>query len=275
VPTIKFALSFGVPVVFHHFTGIIHSSIDRVILERYVSLHELGIYTLGYQIGMVLSVIVSSFNKTWIPNYYELMQNDLVDRPYHVKRALNFWLPFVGFFCLIGSLWSSEFLFFMTPTRYHASAKIVPIILFGYVFECLYYFAVNPIFFYKKTKILPFATGSAALLNIGLNFLFIPKYGIMGAAYATVISFAYTALVIYQIGKRLFDPGYDLSRIIVLISVLFVGCILINFDQFSVAVELAKIAILIGYMWFGYMLFKDTFHPVLKRLITGLVKNWN
>lgn len=80
----------------------------------------------------------------------------------------------------------------------------------GYFFHGLYYFAVSPIFFHKRTILLPWFTGSAAAVNIGLNFLLIPHLGIVGAALATTISMLFQAVVVYLFGKRLHDHGFKL-----------------------------------------------------------------
>jgi O-antigen/teichoic acid export membrane protein len=144
---------------------------------------------------------------------------------------------------------------------------IVPIILFSYVFEGVYYFMSKPIFFYKKTKVLPFTTGSAALVNIVLNLIFIPTWGIMGAAYATAISSVFMAVVVYLVGRRLFDPSYDLGKILLLLVVLFVTGVLIRYDGMSLSVELLKTVIVFGFVGLSYFCFHEYFPAVVGKTI--------
>ncbi len=264
---LKYALSFGLPVVFHLLASVSLNFIDRVILERYVSLADLGIYTLGYQVGMVMSVLVNSFNQAWAPNYYDLMKDKNLNHSWHVKRVFYIWLGVIGTICLIGSMWSKELLLFLTPAKFHKSAQIVPIIIFSYVINGLYFFAVNPILFFKKTKFLPFTTGTAAILNIMLNFLLIPKYGIMGAAYATVISFMFMAVSVYLISLRLFNPGYNILKVGIVLSCLVISYELLKFHEITLQVELIKSSILVSFVCIIFIFFKKYFLTTSPSLI--------
>jgi len=259
---VKKALSFGLPIVLHLLCSTSLLLVDRLILERFVSLSDLGIYTLGYQIGLGMSVLVASTNKAWTPNYYELMNQENMDRGYHVRKAFGFWLTGIGLICLAGGLWSHEIISLLTPEKFHGSAKIVPIILISYVFEGLYFFAVNPIFYYRRTLILPFFTGSAAILNIGLNLLFAPRFGIYGAAYATLISYVVLAILVFLFSRRLFNPHYELIKIFFLIFLLS-SCLWPIFQQNSFIVEIIKVAIVGMYLFLSFVLFQDYFRPII------------
>ena len=263
---VKYALAFGVPIVFHLLAGVMHNSIDRVILEKYVSMDQLGIYSLGYQIGMVMSIIVTSVNKAWQPNYFDLMSSETHDRAYENRRMFALWLFGIGSICLIGMLWAKEFLILLAPESYHAAAGVVPIIIMGYFFQGVYFFAVSPIFHFKKTKILPFLTGAAALLNITLNLLFIPRFGIYGAAYATLISFAFQAVFVFIVSRRLFDPHLELWRIALAFFILL-GVPLSGFSiNFSLKMQFIKSAYFIFFCGLVLISFYSYIRPVVSRI---------
>ena len=76
---------------------------------------------------------------------------------------------------------------------YRRAASIIPIVALGYTLQALYFVTVAPVFFAKKTKLLPPLTIAAAVLNVGLNLLLIPVLGIAGAAWATLASFGLLA----------------------------------------------------------------------------------
>lgn len=263
------ALSFGIPILFHLLAGTLHGSIDRIILERYISIGELGIYTLGYQIGMVVSVIVGSINRAWQPNYFEFMSSNMSEEQkcFENRRMFAFWIIGIGGICLIGMLWAKEFLILLTPEKFHASADVVPIILFGYLFQGMYFFAVSPLFQFKKTKFLPFLTAASALVNIVLNFVFIPHYGIYGAAYATAASFFFQACVVYFVSKKLFDPRYEL--IVVLFVIMFIFSILLcnEYIPLSILGELFKVFYLIIFCVITFVMYKKYTFPVFSKII--------
>ena len=69
----------------------------------------------------------------------------------------------------------------------------------------------------KKTDYLPVAIGIAAVLNIVLNFVFIPHLGIWGSAWATLISYFVSAVVIYLFSRKIYPIKYEWKRIFTLI----------------------------------------------------------
>ena len=264
------SLTFGLPIVVHLVASNLLLFIDRYILERYVTLSELGIYTFGYQIGLVMSVLVSSINKAWVPNYFEMMNQKDIDHSYQARKILAVWLTGIGLVCLVCSLWSHEFLIFLAPEIFNESAKIVPIIMMSYVFEGFYYFAVIPFFYYKKTLYLPFFTGTVALLNIGLNLIFIPTFGIYGAAYATLISYVLLSVFVYLLSRRLFNPHYELAKILFLLILLSL-CLWDGFLQVTAVAELVKLAFVAVFIISGMVLFKSYFIPTIYILKKELI----
>ena len=267
---VKYALAFGVPIVFHLLAGVMHNSIDRVILEKYVSMDQLGIYSLGYQIGMVMNIIVASVNKAWQPNYFDLMSSDTHDKAYENRRMFALWMIGIGSICLIGMLWTTEFLILLTPKNFHAAAGVVPIIIMGYFFHGMYFFAVSPIFQFKKTKMLPFLTGAAALLNITLNLFLIPAFGIYGAAYATLISFAFQAVLVYIIGRRLFDPDFEKIKIAVAVSPLLLVLLTGLSLNVSFHIQFIKFIYLLGFVALTGILFRPYTQPMFMKFYTRL-----
>lgn len=256
---LRYALSFGVPIVFHLLAGVMHNSIDRFILEKFVSLEQLGIYTLGYQIGMLMSIVVISVNRAWQPNYFEFMStNDNIGTYFENRRALAFWITFIGTLCIAGIMWAKEFVILLTPPTFHNSAGIVPIIIFGYFFQGLYFFAGSPIFYFKKTKFMPFLTGSAAFLNIILNLLFIPSIGIYGAAIATLISYIFMSIVVYVFGKRLYNPHYEIKILAILIIIIGSSFVLSKIEA-SLLNELYKLSYILLYIALSIKLYKPYF----------------
>ena len=252
---LKFAFVFGLPIVVHLLTSVILESIDRVILEKYVTIDKLGIYTLGYQIGMVVSIVVASFNKAWTPNYYELMNENSSNKEEKVRQVFYAIIAFIGAICIIGSLYTNEYLPLLAPPIYYEARIIIPVILFSYFLQAYYFFGVQPVFYYKKTKILPLVTGSAAIVNIVLNYLLIPSYGIVGAAYATAASHIYLAVIVHFIGRRYFNPNYNFLKLAIISVYLFLVCCIIRFDEVNLKNEIYKVGLLIIYVMICYKSF--------------------
>ena len=85
------------------------------------------------------------------------------------------------------------------------------------------------IYHLEKTGWISWVRGIGAIVNIILNFLFIPKYGIMGAASGTCFSFMLMAVILYFINKRIFPISYNWNRL----GMIFATAGLIYFIQFN------------------------------------------
>lgn len=246
---LAFSLSYGLPIVIHLLSGVMHSSIDRAILADMVPVAELGLYTLGYQVGTAMSIVTTSVNRAWQPSYYDIMGSSDPKKDHHIRRTFNLWLILMSVICTTGILWGGDILELITPEQFHGATVVVPYVMLGYFFYGLYYFAVSPIFFYNKTIWLPWFTVAAAAVNIGLNFLFIPYLGITGAALATTISMVFQAGVVYIFGRKLHNHGFNLIATAVIILpmlIALIGPLYINDKIISQGVRFASLLLLIA-----------------------------
>ncbi len=264
---IRAMLTMGLPLMIHMTAGAAMVSVDRLILNKYLSLSNVGLYTLGFSFGSVMSTIVISINRAWMPNYYQLMNQRDVDRARETRRMFCVWITVIGTACIAGSIWSRELVELLATEKFFTAARVVPMILLGFFFQGVYFFMAGPIFYFKKTFLLPIITLTAAFTNLGLNVLLIPEYGIMGAAVATTVSFITLAAMAYFLGRRYYDPRFEVFRMLVLMAVVSTASIsaLLNPNP------LLKGAFVPGYLLLCYMLFPLYLKP-LARTIVSYVK---
>jgi O-antigen/teichoic acid export membrane protein len=272
---LAFSLSFGIPIVFHLLSGVIHNSIDRAMLADMVTVAELGLYTLGYQVGMVMNIVVVSVSKAWSPNYFELMESQSTEKDYHVCRTYNLWVIVMASICLAGILWGGDVLNLMTPEKFHGASIVIPFVMLGYFFNGLYTFAGMPIFFFKKTAIFPWLTGAAAAVNIGLNMFLIPIFGIVGAALATTLSMCFKAVVVYLANLKIHNHGLPVKKTIIIsiaMACSFVGPLYIEDVFFSQAIRVVSMIVV---MLLLVVFFKPDVLILFNRTMRLLNKNYN
>ena len=224
---LKYALAFGFPIVIHLLMGTIHSSIDRLMLEHYLPISQLGIYTLASSVAMVLHMFVMAFNQAYQPSYYQLMDSGQDDTQKNIIQTFLFWLALITTATCIGIIFGGAFLSFFAGKQFNKVGEIFPYLLLSVYSGSFYFFFSSPIFYFKKTKFLPLITGSSALINIVLNFFLIPRYGILGASVATIISHIWISVISCMIGNRLFKVKWPFKYIVVSI-VLVIGSFLIS-----------------------------------------------
>lgn len=144
------------------------------------------------------------------------------------------------------SLFSKEALAILAPEAYLGACTVVPIVVLGMVFLNGSGFFSFGISIAKKTKYrIPLAMIPTAI-NIGLNYLLIPHYGMIGAAIATLISSAIYAVSSFVVSQKLYYVSYNLASFFKILAVVAViisaGYFL--FSDISVANILIKVALL-------------------------------
>ncbi len=261
---IRVSLGYGLPLVPHMLAGWVLAASDRLILERYVSLAELGLYNLGYQLGMVMSFLVTGINQAWSPYYFRLMKT--TSNPEHkIIKAVSIYMTLIGGICLAGVLFTAEIIYILLPDRYYGATPYVGPVLLGYLANGLYYFASMPLFYHKKTKTIPVLTASAAILNIFLNLWLIPLYGAIAAAWTTTIAFGFLFLVFLPIGRRYQKIDYPFAQYGALLSIIIVSTLIVpQLSVLGLKTELIKIALLTIYAVLAYVML---ILPYMKRNI--------
>ena len=123
-------------------------------------------------------------------------------------------------------LWNYTFI----GEQFWASTQIVPIIALAYIFHALYLLQLPGIYLLVKSGWIAWVRGVGAVLNITLNFLLIPTYGIVGAAVATCISYLLIAVLFYIINQKIFTISYNWRKLgIIALSTGVIFIIQINF----------------------------------------------
>jgi O-antigen/teichoic acid export membrane protein len=253
---IKYGLHLGIPIELHAMAGVVLNTVNRVILESYVTKDQLGLYTLGYQIGMAVSVISRSINNAWQPNFYELMNGPIARVENESRRFFALWTLLLGNVCMAGVTFCKEILMLFVSPQYQDAFIITRIILISFFVQAFYFIEVTPIFYNKKVAVLPWLTGGAAALNIWLNFSLIPRYGINGAALAQGLSFLVLAGLVHLVGRRYFDPDYEYGRALVLLLMMFPAFLIEKSGGFIWSLLLGKFVYFVLFAAVSLVLFK-------------------
>jgi len=204
---VKTALNFGIPLIFSSIGIMLLNLSDRYMLQVFTDLKTVGLYDLGYRIaGIINMFLIMPFSLALLPSAYKVYKTE-GDKRYYSKLMtyMCFVLVWAG---LALSLFSKEIvgLFALNP-EYNSAFVIIPIIILSYIFSATRNLASLGMFLTKNTKHIAYITISAAILNISLNFLLIPKFGMIAAAYNTLISF----VLFYFITKYYADKFYKVS----------------------------------------------------------------
>lgn len=176
------AMKFGAPLVPHALGGLVLIMADRFFIAHLVGDEALGIYAVGFQIAMALTVVQNAVSQAWAPQLLQLLaqSSPAADR-YVVRSVALVAAAFTG--CYLGLLLVTPWIFeWLIAPHFAASAKYVPILAGGFLFLGFYKLVVNIVMFSGRNGVL----GRIALVNIvgGLvaNYVLVSNYGLYGAA---------------------------------------------------------------------------------------------
>ncbi len=227
---LKESLNFGLPIVPHQLSAWALSMSDRIILNQFVSLSEQGLYSLGYRFGMVMDAILGSVNLAWAPLFYRMAASE-ENAPQSIAKITTYYLAAVVYLGIGISCLSRDVIRIMATPAFFDAYRIVEVVVLGFIMHGLYYMVVNQLFYAKRTKRLPIYTMISAGVNIGLNLLTVPKYGIIAAAWNTVIGYAILFLLVFLESRQVYPIPYEYRRLgILLLAALsvYLPTILIN-----------------------------------------------
>jgi len=239
---LKKSLRFSLPIIPTLLTAFILNLSDRIFIDRYIGMNEVGLYSLAYKIASVILIAISAINMAVTPFYYRKI-NDLgfVDSAKWSREFNNGYVKIVGGLIIILLIFSKEVIFLFFGSTYEESAQIAGLLLISYYFSGTNSVNGRLIFYKKKTHHSMAIDIITALLNVLLNFLLIPRYGISGAALATLASMAF-AFIISYIYVNLYLKVSSVSPRVYLInvSILLVVILLnkIKFDNFMLSVKM-------------------------------------
>ncbi|MBX7186647.1 MAG: oligosaccharide flippase family protein [Vicinamibacteria bacterium] len=209
---LKETLRFGLPKVPHSVLVQILNLADRWILERYVSLADVGVYSVGNNFGGAMKFPLSAFEPAWQPFVFENARKEKGAEEIALiatRMAVLFTVTALALALLL-----PDVLIFVTSNpRYHAAAPVVPVIVLAFLFQGFFLLSSIGITIAKETRYYPLITAAAAALNVGLNLILIPVYGIMGSAWATVAGYALMAVLGARVSVRLYPLAVDWWRV--------------------------------------------------------------
>lgn len=228
---LKRALSFGLPFIPAGFGHAINELIDRFFLkgmepETVQSLYGadytpddvVGIYSACYKLAVFMLLIVQMFRMAWQPFF--MRESDEKSAPETFSQAFSAFnvaaaAVFLGvalFAEQIVSIQVPYFDFYLVDKEYWSGLQIVPLLLGAYWFQGWYINFSAGIFISENTRSLARITLFGALITIICNIILVPLYGMMGAAAATLISYASMAMLIYYYSTRAYTVPYRLGQ---------------------------------------------------------------
>lgn len=222
-----YALKVCVPYVPHLLSLTVLNSMDRVMITRICGADENALYSVAYNCGAMVTILLTSMNTAFSP----WLGDNLHIKNY--KDTRHFSKYYILSFCYLAlgiMLLAPEVLLIMGGSQYLEAKYVMTPVAMGCVCQFLYTMYVNIEQYEKKTVGMAFASAGAALLNLILNAIFIPMFGYIAAAYTTLAGFLFLLIVHMLLVKKLgYSQVYDNKLVILVVVVMICFTVGINF----------------------------------------------
>ena len=184
---------------------------DRFFLVKLSGPSEVGLYSIGVRIASAMVLLLTAFRLAW-PAFAYSIEDDR-----EAKRTYSFVLTYLLFIscwlALALGLLSPWLVRLLTTPAFYAASEVVAVLAFAAAAFGGYIVIVIAIGRSRRTQFNWVVTGLAAALNIGLNLILIPPYGMMGAAVATAAAYSVMFVGIAWWAQRVYPVPYQWRRV--------------------------------------------------------------
>jgi O-antigen/teichoic acid export membrane protein len=224
---LKNMVSFCIPVVVYLLFTWVVSYIDRFIIKDFLNLSYVGIYALAVKIAMLIDILQIGLANTMHPKIYTIWKdNSLKESTLEVNRYYNGFtavtllvIPvFMIAVPLVGPI-------FIKDPFFYRSFSFMTILCLGFATRGWYYMSLAPIFYFKKTKVLPKVLFITALFQIIVSFLLIRYFSLWGAVIANFAVKPFQAFMLYIESRKIFRFRINKWKLVYL-PILFIIMIL-------------------------------------------------
>lgn len=221
LPLLKEILKFSLPMIPGTIAFLALRISDRYMLTWLSpnGLYDVGIYTVGYRVGMTMSFATSLLSIIYYPYAMRISNEEFASRNY--LKVHKYYLIIGGIFAFILMLFLKELFWIFIGPSYIESLKIV---VFGVtsVFLLGAFHIVNiPFYNARKSTHIALVAIFGAIINIGLNYLFIPKFGIWAAGVSSVFSYFLIYMFTLIGANRISDIKFPIYPMIMFLAGIF------------------------------------------------------
>lgn len=200
---VKFAVLFNIPLMPHYFSTYIVEQSDRIMIQKLIDFGSAALYSIAYTVGGIVKIFISALTNTLIPLQYRMLEN----RKYkELNRQITGVMLGVSYMIVCLAIIAPEIVLILGGKEYMSAVYVMPPVMASVYFSFLYTLLANIEFFFDKNKFAMKISLIGAMVNIILNYILIPYFGFVAAAYTTLICY-----VIYAFGHLVYVNKISVS----------------------------------------------------------------
>jgi O-antigen/teichoic acid export membrane protein len=213
----KEMFKFGFPLIWAGLAVWVYQLSDRFFIIHYKGLEEVGFYSIGSTFSQPIGLLNLAVQMSFGTLFYQMFNKEkLENKPESkafMRRILYLYLSIVSFFVVGLSTFAYEIVGFITSEKYIQGIVVIPFLTVSLMFAQMVEVVPQGISISKKTWYYTWVTLAAATVNAGLNFLFIPALGFLGAAMTTLLSTMTYFILADFLSRKHFDCEFSRSKL--------------------------------------------------------------
>ena len=223
---------YGLPLALSRANTVLIHSADRFLITKLVGLSDTGLYSLGCRFGNIAKNLVAApFNLYWQNKIFEIAKKQ------NAKQIFSIMFTYLTCGLLLSSLLvaiaAEDAIRLVANENFWASHKVVWIISLAQIFWISRLYFEIGLYLKAKTKIIGWLSCIHSVIFVLLNYLFIPRYGYVGASFVLLITFFSWSFSTFLISNRIYAINYEWKRISLSISlsgIVFLVTRLVDFE---------------------------------------------
>lgn len=211
---LKRMLRYSLPLLVLGVCGIMNQTLDRILFPFFYdgadAQAQLGIYGACFKVAMVMMMFTQAFRYAYEPFVFAKHKDRESVEAY--ADAMKYYIIF-SYMILLGMIFYLDLLKFIIAPSYWEGLKVVPVVLWTYIFQGVYF---NLSFWYKltdKTQWGAYFSIIGVVITFALQAIFVPRIGYMASAASSTVCFFILMLFSYFVGRKHLEIPYDLRRI--------------------------------------------------------------
>lgn len=248
-------IKYGLQIVPKSFSGFINRFFDKYMLNAMLSMSVVGVYSIGQKIANILDVLMDNIWMSVQPAYYR----EVFDKGKRASVSAGRMFTVFSYIMLLplifGLLFAGEIIHIIAPPSYYGAIDIIAILaagittqIFGRGVSVQYAYTKKPFWIFPVTVI-------GTIFNVVLNIILIPKYGLIGAGFATMLSSTIMNYLLTYIGQKLYRIRYEWKTLaslhILIITAMFFILYSRAMDFSNIYLYLLKLVFLILFLSIG------------------------
>ena len=248
---------FCLPMVLYYLLSWVLSYISPFIVNEYLTPKDVGIFNFAVTCTLLMEYVHLGLANSIMPKVFSLWkENDSKESTVEMNKYFNGYtalnilgLPlFIVIIPIIVPI-------IVTNKDFYESFSLLGVLSLGFVFRGLYNMFLGPIYFYKKTKVLPKVFLFSAILQIGITIVLIKSFGLYGVIWANFISKPFQVFFLYLESRKIFKFKFNLMKQILLPSLFIILIIIteiIMVEEYRLLIELVLLILTFILVFFIY-----------------------